>query len=596
MTPRTPHGRSSTAFHLLLAAVGWGILAFAALGGFGSRVDTTGVPLLEILPFLGFGLVARSLSFRIYAGVSVSVDSAFYIAAVLTLGTLPAAWLVTVTITADAVVRLLRDRGGPGGARPLVNGLAFLLSRGAVPGALVVLGGAVFGVDQAAFAPPLGPALGVLWLVPALSLILLVPHYLILGVGLWLEGHPPRRVLTRVFLPALGEEMLLVPLSMVIVLVYDPGHPFLFVLLGCTFVLVNLVVKLLAEALGKLGRRVGELEILGDVGRAIAANLDLAELLPQIARETQKLVGNASKVMVAIRDERAHMVALEIFDQDGVLVERDVLPDGKGLTGRVIERRETLLLDALQAQLPGLGVDELYNDASIHSWMGTPLTVQDQVIGILNVQSEQPGAYTAEQARIFETIAAQAAVAIQNARLYALATVDGLTGLFVRRYFDLRLSDEVRLARRYGSGFAVLLLDLDDFKALNDRHGHQAGDRVLVTVARTVQGAVRESDIACRYGGEELAVVMPRASVDEAARVAERVRADVEACRVEAAGERLSVTASIGVAAFERGTPDADDVVRRADEALYRAKERGKNRVEVDGRKDGEAAAERAGV
>ncbi len=385
------------------------------------------------------------------------------------------------------------------------------------------------------------------------------------------------------FLPALGEEMLLIPLSMVVVLVYDPGQPFLFLLLGFVFVLVNVVVKLLSEALARHEHRVVELEVLGEVGRTIVANLDLAELLPQIARETIKLVGGASQCMVVLRDDPEGELDLQVFDAEGKRVLQEPLGRGEGLTGEVMRGGETLRVADLQARWRDYGIPDVYNDPAIHSWMGTPLSVHDEVIGVLNVQAEAPGAYSAEQARVFETIAAQAAVAIQNARLYALATVDGLTGLYVRRYFDLRLRDEVRLAARYGSEFSVLMLDIDDFKDLNDAHGHQAGDRVLAEVAEVVRQTVRASDIPCRYGGEEFTVIMPRTPVAEALGVAERVRAGVAAHRVAFDGAELGVTVSVGVAGFAAGARTVADVVRRADEALYRAKAAGKNRVARDG-------------
>ena len=238
----------------------------------------------------------------------------------------------------------------------------------------------------------------------------------------------------------------------------------------------------------------------------------------------------------------------------------------------------------LQARWQDYGIPDVYNDPAIHSWMGTPLSVHDEVIGVINVQAEVPGAYSAEQARVFETIAAQAAVAIQNARLYALATIDGLTGLYVRRYFDLRLRDEVRLAERYGSDFSVLILDIDDFKDINDAHGHLAGDRVLAAVAEVMRQTVRASDIPCRYGGEEFTVIMPRTAVAEALGVAGRLRAGVE----PPSGWPLTAPSSgsrsrWGWPGSPPGARTVADVVRRADEALYRAKAAGKNRVAQDG-------------
>ena len=223
-------------------------------------------------------------------------------------------------------------------------------------------------------------------------------------------------------------------------------------------------------------------------------------------------------------------------------------------------------------------------EQSARSWLGVPLAVYDDTIGYVAVQSELPHAFAADELRALEAVAQQAGAAIDNARLYGLATTDGLTRLFVRRYFDQRLLEEWRRCERYGHGFAVALVDLDDFKALNDRHGHHAGDRALHEVAVILRRCVREVDIVARYGGEELAVLLPRAKSAEAVAVAERVRAEIEALRLDVGGETVRLTASFGVAAHpEAGADSPQALVRAADGALYEAKAAGKNRVVAHG-------------
>ena len=123
-------------------------------------------------------------------------------------------------------------------------------------------------------------------------------------------------------------------------------------------------------------------------------------------------------------------------------------------------------------------------------------------------------------------------MALENARLYELATVDGLTGLYVRRYFDSRLKEELERSRRFDTSFSVVLLDIDDFKKLNDTHGHVVGDRVLREVAQAVRSSMRGVDIAARYGGEEFAFILPRTAIVDAHAAAERIRQDVADARV----------------------------------------------------------------
>ena len=559
----------------------WAFLLVASVPGLMPTLDTSAFEVRILLPFLAFGLVARGLSFPLSSGISVSLDSAFYIAAVLCLGVLPAAWLVAGTVTLDALWHSADAwRKGRAGAQ-FGRVAGEVVARGAIPAALVIGVGLAFGGDTALHLTGREDTSRVLWLVPALSVALVVPHYLLLGVELWLDGARWGALLKRILLPAFAAEMLLVPLSMVIVLVYRPDAPFLFLLLGVTFVLLNLVVKLLVDALTSLQRRVQELEILGEMGRSLASTLKLDELLPLVARETLKLVGSSSKCMIALRHPETEAVHLLVYDETGRQVEEDAIPAGEGLTGRVMKERRTLRIGRLQREAAGLGLTEEYNDARIHSWLGSPLMVHDEVIGILNVQSTEAEAYDDEQVRVFETLAAQAAVAIQNARLYALATVDALTGLYVRRYFDLRLKEEWEEVRRYGGDFAVLFLDLDDFKALNDTYGHLVGDEILKEVGQAIRETMREADIACRYGGEEFAALMPRTDLEAATAVAERIREAVAERRVRAGDVHVFVTVSIGVAAYGASRPeDARALVRRADEALYRAKALGKNRVE----------------
>jgi diguanylate cyclase (GGDEF)-like protein len=174
----------------------------------------------------------------------------------------------------------------------------------------------------------------------------------------------------------------------------------------------------------------------------------------------------------------------------------------------------------------------------------------------------------------------QVAAMIENARLFSLATRDSLTGLVRRAVFEEQLRAEAARFARGRETFSVLLIDVDDFKRVNDRHGHATGDEVLRAIAAAVKGAVRESDTVARYGGEELAVLLPDTPAEGAATAGEKLRAAVAALQVPAAGEMLSVTVSVGIAEMEPGV-DESRLVARADVALYRAKSLGKNRVEL---------------
>ncbi len=163
--------------------------------------------------------------------------------------------------------------------------------------------------------------------------------------------------------------------------------------------------------------------------------------------------------------------------------------------------------------------------------------------------------------------------------LLALATQDALTGLLNRGAFDHQVALEFERARRYRRPVGLVMVDIDFFKAVNDRYGHVAGDRVLAEVGRRIKGVVRSCDIAGRYGGEELAVLLPETGLEGAFLTAERVREAVEALSVPDPSGALRVTVSVGVATLTDGHPDIHAFVGSADRALYRAKHRGRNRT-----------------
>jgi diguanylate cyclase (GGDEF)-like protein len=195
--------------------------------------------------------------------------------------------------------------------------------------------------------------------------------------------------------------------------------------------------------------------------------------------------------------------------------------------------------------------------------------------------------FTEPERELFHYLAGQAAVSLENVGLHEMverqAVTDELTGLSNRRRFDEILDAEVERARRFGQPLGLVLLDLDDFKAINDTFGHQVGDDVLREVSRVLRNSCREIDEPARYGGEELAVVLPGTDLEGAERFAERVRRGVAALRVPLGNGAapVHVTSSLGVATLPGTAYDARSLVEAADDALYRAKRTGKNRTVV---------------
>ncbi len=165
------------------------------------------------------------------------------------------------------------------------------------------------------------------------------------------------------------------------------------------------------------------------------------------------------------------------------------------------------------------------------------------------------------------------------AQALAQAAIDGLTGLLNHRAFHTRLDAEIARAGRAGQPLALLMIDLDDFRAINNSHGHQAGDATLVAIAAAIRASVRAADVAGRYGGDEFAVILPEADLAEALAVAERTCAAIAEATVDARGATVGVTTSLGVAALPRHARTRDELIHAADAAAYAAKHAGKNRV-----------------
>jgi diguanylate cyclase (GGDEF)-like protein len=247
---------------------------------------------------------------------------------------------------------------------------------------------------------------------------------------------------------------------------------------------------------------------------------------------------------------------------------------------------------ALRAAISGRG--ELDRTGQADAGTGRVLiqeiTAGDRVLGIASVAGRLDNRpFTRPDLAVLEGLTAPAALALEReairaqAEMFArAAAIDPVSGLFNRRHFQVRLEEELQRARRRDAPVALLMIDLDDFKKINDTHGHSAGDATIRAAAAIIRRAVRHFDICTRYGGEEFAVVMPDSGGQTAAGVAERIRRRIAAWRLpEPHLAAVQITASIGFALSDRSM-SMDDLIGRADRALYDAKQAGKNQVRTD--------------
>ncbi len=213
-----------------------------------------------------------------------------------------------------------------------------------------------------------------------------------------------------------------------------------------------------------------------------------------------------------------------------------------------------------------------------------PMIAHGEALGVMYLRSNQTSMLTEDMQDLARTVSEQIGLALSNLKLQetlrAQSVRDPLTGLFNRRYMEASLQREISHAHRHGQAIGIVMLDIDHFKRFNDTFGHEAGDAVLAEFGRLLKSRSRGEDIACRYGGEEFMLILPEAPLEVAVERAEQLRQSVHALKVEHHGQSLGlITASFGVAAFKVHGEGAEDMIRAADAALYRAKEQGRDRV-----------------
>jgi diguanylate cyclase (GGDEF)-like protein len=333
-------------------------------------------------------------------------------------------------------------------------------------------------------------------------------------------------------------------------------------------------------------RVVRGLESIIDAAAGVLAEQSLDATLQSMARALRGIVPYSSLAIYEVDAERH--VLIPVF-AEGQWVEETLADAPKidnSITGKVVRSRQIVHLEPGHPWFGRYVIDGTPQD--LEAIVFCPLIVGDRVIGTLNVWREDcaPGfegaipSFSPEEAQLIKRFASLAALAYDNARRRELlseqARTDELTGLFNRRHFHERLAAELARAQREDAPVGLVLLDVDDFKRVNDVHGHPVGDQVLVAFGQVLAGHVRAGDVVCRTGGEEFAVILPNADDAEAAHAAERI---VAAVRDAGWGEPGPITASAGVAVAPDDAATVATLFKAADECLLAAKAQGKNRV-----------------
>jgi two-component system, cell cycle response regulator len=324
---------------------------------------------------------------------------------------------------------------------------------------------------------------------------------------------------------------------------------------------------------------------LNRLGDALTVTHDRTGIIDAVLETSAISVGARGGAFYAVIPANGGLRAMSCYSCEMMGSE---LEPGEGVAGAAVASDEVALVPGDATLAPS----EPIADAAV----AIPLRRGNHAIGVLALYGRAPDeTFTDDDVRLLQSLVHQAETAIENTFLYEEATrlsiTDGLTGLWNRRLFDLRINEELQRAIRFQEPFGLLLVDLDHFKTVNDRFGHQAGDAVLVELARRLTDATREVDVVTRFGGEEFALILPKTPVEGTVRLAEKVREVVAHEPFAAGSASIPVTVSVGAAGYPEHGLSSAELLAAADAALYRAKENGRNRVE-----EAEAGGRRAPV
>jgi diguanylate cyclase (GGDEF)-like protein/putative nucleotidyltransferase with HDIG domain len=348
--------------------------------------------------------------------------------------------------------------------------------------------------------------------------------------------------------------------------------------------LVETVAAQIATSLEKeylqeqLRKREQELSLINWLATVITSSLNIGEVYGAFIAELKDVIDVDWATIVLIEGDELHFEVLSTEVGSAWQAGEKIPLEGTGTEW--VSKRKKALFEPDLAKNRRFRTGDAHLKQGIRSIVYLPLVVKGEAIGSLIVASHRPNAYAPGQVHLLERLASQIAVPVENSRLYAKAEqrarVDELTGLFNRRHFDERLGEEIDRNSRHGGMLSLIFLDLDFFKAYNDKHGHIAGDKILAQIGQLIEKSIRNIDIAFRYGGDEFAVLLPQSEADNAFVVAERVRGKIAS---EMRKKKLRITISLGLASWPSDGVTSDELINAADRALYYIKQTGGNRT-----------------
>jgi diguanylate cyclase (GGDEF)-like protein len=331
-----------------------------------------------------------------------------------------------------------------------------------------------------------------------------------------------------------------------------------------------------------LDKTLQNLSLLYSIGKAMNYISDLKNLLQYILSQAVEITSaeKGSIMLYNLETDRLNirvLAGLEDTEYQEKVNNNEIscrsFKPGEGIAGRVFMTSQPMIVNNIRE-------DDLFiksETSYVRSIACIPMVVYSDVIGVINVTNKKKGKeFTDEDVEMLKAVADQAAVAVNKAQLWDMAVTDSLTGLYVRRYFMVKLQEEIHRAERYNKPLSVVMVDLDRFKNINDTYGHDAGDRALKTISQFFQKNIRDIDAIGRYGGEEFVMLIPDADKKAAFCLAERLRKELAKVKLE---DLPPITISLGIATYPSDGTDIEELIKKADAAMYEAKRKGRNRA-----------------
>lgn len=321
-----------------------------------------------------------------------------------------------------------------------------------------------------------------------------------------------------------------------------------------------------------------------EANRDLSSTLNLTLVLERLLEKAREVIEAEASSLMLLDEKKQELYFHTVLGERSEQLKNIRLKLGEGISGWVAQNKQPVLVEDCSEDPRFYKKADQTSGFQTRSMICVPLLFRKRLLGTIQVLNKTNNRnFNEEDLKIFQIMADQAAIAIENARLHTLATIDDATGLYRKEYFLMRLKDEYYRFFNTGSPVSVLMSDIDHFKRVNTDYGHVGGDIALKELAKVILNVInetREDDIAGRYGGEEFCVLMPNSSENRALEIAETIRKRIENHTFDIEGKKAKITISIGVSNLpihKDYISDYEDLIKLADEALYICKDRGRN-------------------